>query len=634
MSELLRLGKGTLSMSNRSRPSFFYFPRLLRVHFYTSSLDKLAQAKYVFERAGCKLEHYRGKTEPYDEDYSDGTQSLLEKAVKQVRDKFFIRSIFFVEDTSLRIEALSGETDYPGVAVKEWFEATSFADLDRELKTVGNDRRATVKSDIALHLPGLAEPIFFHGETKGVVAPTPPTFKLNPAYQWLTPNNFNGWFIPDGELRRLGELEPERSLELDFRAKSLSLLLDRLYEYNTAVRLEGSGYISRKRSVGLQGELPLVGRRVIAAIGPRCAGKTTFGDDFRAAGAMHLEASSILREVASNRGEVVQSSADAIAFLRKHGFDVVAREIGKLIELRGSNTTVITGLRTIEEIEALHEIIPRLEVISIEADVKTRFFRHTKRGRTQDANTIRDFMVSDEEQASFGLLRVATEVADKIIVNEGDDLNEYLQKIRAEQYGQKLQPRAHSKPSEILKHRSELVRSLIALERLGRAVTCEQIRDESARFGAPVRLYNTNRALKAVPELAERIESKGQFLRYKILPHGLSLLRVLRSQGKIPSVPSPSKRPVPKSERSVVSPPVPKGTKSTTTMLSKKSKPTTAPSSLSKKSKSTTATKMRSKKSTPGVSRKMVVQKTKAFNKVAVRKSAQRRPAKAVRPKR
>ena len=72
--------------------------------------------------------------------------------------------------------------------------------------------------------------------------------------------------------------------------------------------------------------------------------------------ATHLEASSVLRELARQRDEVVESSADAFAFLRKHGFDVVAREIGKLIELQGSDTTVITGLRTIEEIEALQEM--------------------------------------------------------------------------------------------------------------------------------------------------------------------------------------------------------------------------------------------------------------------------------------
>jgi inosine/xanthosine triphosphate pyrophosphatase family protein/dephospho-CoA kinase len=529
-------------MNSRSRPSFFYFSRSLRVHFYTSSLDKLAQAKYVFERAGCKLEHYKGKTEPYDEDYSEGTLSLLEKAVKQVRDSFSVRGVFFVEDTSLRIEALSGETDYPGVAVKEWFEETSFADLDKELKTVGNNRRAIVKSDIALHVPGLLDPLFFHGETAGAVAPTPPTFKLNPAYQWLTPNNFNGWFIPDGETRRLGELEPERSLELDFRAKSLSLLLDRLYEYNSAVALEGSVYISRKSPVRLHDELPLIGRRVIAAIGPRCAGKTTLGDYLRSVGAMHLEASSVLRDLARKRDEVVETSADAIAFLRKHGFGVVAREIGKLIELQGATMTVITGLRTIEEIETLQDMVPRLEVIFIEADIKTRFLRHTKRARTQEVSTIQDFVASDEQQASFGLIRVAAEVASDTIVNEGDDLNVYLKKIQAEQYGRKPSLFLHAKPSDALKLRSELVRSLVALENLKRAATCEQIRDESARFGAPVRLYNTNRALKAVPELADRIENKGQLVQYKITSHGLCLLRVLRAQRKIPPKPSAPKR--------------------------------------------------------------------------------------------
>ena len=108
---------------------------MLTVYFYASSADKLLQAKLMFMRHGYSLRHYTGRREPYDEDSRWETEMLLDRAIEQVNAEFGIRSIFFVEDMSLRIEALSeGLADYPGLAVKEWFSSASFDTLDRRLQ--------------------------------------------------------------------------------------------------------------------------------------------------------------------------------------------------------------------------------------------------------------------------------------------------------------------------------------------------------------------------------------------------------------------------------------------------------------------------------------------------------------------
>lgn len=519
-------------MSNRTRPSFFLFPRQLRVYFYTSSLEKLAQARYIFERSGFKLDHYKGKAEPYDEDYKRGTRGLLEKAIRQIRTEFGFRSAFFVEDTSLRIEALSGEMDTPGVTVKEWFAETSFEKLDGELKAGGNDRRATIKSDIALHLPTLESPVFFHGETTGLVAPTPPTFNLNSTYPWLTPKNFNGWFIPTGETKRLGELEPERSLDVDFRARALGQLLDRLYEYNSVAQLDRSAFHVRQTQQLAQSELPLGfrNRRVFAVVGHRCAGKTTFGDFARHEfGALHLEASLLIRELAMKDGESIEDSKDAKAYLGKHGYAVVAHEIVRILELRNAEPAVITGIRTVEELEYLVEKIPELEIVAINADLKTRFFRHIERGRDQGGHTINEFSKSDEEQATFGLLRVIDDVASASIQNDTPTLDAYLEKIRnCFSQAPISKSQVSSSAFEPLSMQSELVRSLAALELIGRPASCEEIHDATKKLGSSVPKYNNNRALKSVPELAQRLQERGELLRYALTYHGRSFLRVLR----------------------------------------------------------------------------------------------------------
>ena len=158
----------------------FEFGRVLNVFFYTSNTTKLLQARLLFMRHGYELRHFKGNREPYDEHYALGTQTLLSEAIRQVNKEFGVRSIFFVEDTSLRIDALSEASDFPGLAVKEWFPATSFEDLDQVLHERSNNRRATVFSDIALYVPMLGGPLFFHGETSGRVADSRPNFQSLP----------------------------------------------------------------------------------------------------------------------------------------------------------------------------------------------------------------------------------------------------------------------------------------------------------------------------------------------------------------------------------------------------------------------------------------------------------------------
>src|ERR1700738_2469552 len=125
------------------------FERLLSVYFYTSNTDKLLQARLIFARNGYQLRNFTISREPYDEDYSLPTEEMLSKALHQISARYNVRSIFFVEDTSLRIEALSDDVDFPGLQVKEWFSSTSFAEVDRQISLRGGNRSAVVRSDIA-----------------------------------------------------------------------------------------------------------------------------------------------------------------------------------------------------------------------------------------------------------------------------------------------------------------------------------------------------------------------------------------------------------------------------------------------------------------------------------------------------
>jgi dephospho-CoA kinase/inosine/xanthosine triphosphate pyrophosphatase family protein len=487
----------------------------------------------MFVRHGYNLRHYRGRREPYDEDYSLGTEHLLSRAIKQVNDEFGVKSIFFVEDTSLRLEGLSKDLDYPGLAVKEWFLSTSFDELDRELVKAG-DRRAILKSDIALYLPTLSHHIFFHGETSGRVAPSRPSFAASHQYPWLTPSTFNGWFIPDGSDRRLGEMEFEESLKFDFRAKSLSALITRLEEMNSALNLSAPFYTVRKAPSSAAGEqLSFKGvmdadessPRVLLVIGFKCAGKTTLSDHLAAQDdVMVVEASSVLRSLAHEAEESVETPDDAYRFLVQHGLDCVAQAISDFIERGTAKLYVVTGLRTIEEILLLIERFPQAHIVFVDSDIQARFERHVRRGRDQDVKALADFERQDEQQAHFGVLRVPAEVSTDVLRNDStvEQFKERIDGLVASLDGHKS-PRGGS----ARRTKSELHRTLVALQALSGSGSCAAISQKTAELGLSVRKYNTNRALKSIPEFAERIKRSGHLLSYRITARGQHLLELL-----------------------------------------------------------------------------------------------------------
>ncbi|KLN62634.1 hypothetical protein WH96_01150 [Kiloniella spongiae] len=536
------------------RPTYndtYRHEKVLKVYFYTSNPEKFLQATTVFGRMGQSVSHYSTHREPYDETYSENTKHLLREAIKQLKEEVELKSAFFIEDTSLRIDALSCEDDVPGMLVKEWFKDTSFSELDAILRERGNNRSATVKSDIALHIPTLSEPMFFYGETRGVVADTPPRFNVNAQYPWLTPDTFNGWVIPDEADKRLGEMEFEESLNYDFRAKSLLMLAERINEFNAAMNLKPTNYSLRKQpeatlafdeepSQSSQLELDVFKQlnHNIVVIGEKCAGKTTFGDylhRFNSAGSnliiQHIEASTVLREIASKAEYEIADGQDAFNFLESIGFAAVAEEIIEYHTSRESDNciTVVTGLRTTEELLEYLKVFPNTIVVHVTADMRTRYGRNVARARSSASSTPKDFQNNDELEASFGLLRVAEVVADITISNEGS-MRDYHEKIS--NIFRKLDFLTSDRD---VFHR-ELPRCIVGLESLGKIATCEEISDaikriefSSSKEIKPVRKYNTNRALKSLPEHAVRHDStEDKLLSYSLSKRGLKLCELFQ----------------------------------------------------------------------------------------------------------
>lgn len=513
------------------RDAFLRLERQPRPFFYTTSQDKFAQAQLAFQRSGLSVTEFKSRDEPYRENESGTSAELLQRAIDEICQTVPTApaSLFFVEDTSLRIDALSSTArEFPGLWVKQWFAGTSFEELDAELRKNGNNRKATVKSDIALHVPNLALPAYFHGETHGCVADAPPSFSANKEHPWLRPDTFNGWFVPDGAERPLGAMTLEESWRYDFRARALMQLLDRIEEYAAILNLPSRASVRRARGVRLAGpSLFTINRPALLVIGPTCAGKTTFGDKAAREGTtgervIHIEASEVVRTFNGGPREGETAFDFALRVLGQHGPDVAARRI--VDEYYGSELEggfVITGFRTIEELLYLKSKFPETRVLYIDAPAKTRYDRYLQRRRSADALTLDEFKLLDEAQASFGLLSVGQQLAELYLRND-QNIDAYHQQIDAIVLGTPAGdiPGFGATPDRHETSRGQLFRCLEALEKAGRPLSTDEIETFTSESGARILHNNANKTLKRYPALARRLEGGSGRLRYDLTPAG------------------------------------------------------------------------------------------------------------------
>jgi inosine/xanthosine triphosphate pyrophosphatase family protein/dephospho-CoA kinase len=530
------------------RNAFLANSRRPLVKFYTSSLNKYLQAKYVFEKNGMQLHHFKSKTEPYEEEYANGKRVLLAKAINEIKQSIGKTSLFFVEDTSLRIEHLSsGPADYPGLAVKEWFAGTTFYELNKQLPVENEKRKAIVKSDIALHVPGLIDPIIFHGEAHGSISHKAPDFQESKHFPWLTPNSFNGWFIPDGATKALGQMDIDEAWQFDFRVQSLMQLIDRIEEYACLLNAPKECFVLNQRfssngnQIGLFAEL----NDSFVVVGKTCAGKTTFTNMARGiSDHLIIEASDIVR----SHMTIIDEGMSAFDFAKKlldvNGYDFIASEILREYDLDSNSKFIITGFRTIQELEAIKRRCPRIKVVLIEATSRNRYSRYINRGREKNLS-YEEFIKHDEQQWQLGLLRIAETVCD-IKINNDDSLDAYRNAVKGilAKAGEDRDRVSRNRPHYGLSI-NRLYRCIMALYKYERPMSCDEISIEAASLGIekegsnqrysgkPITANNVNKLLKSVPELVARIESQGERLQYIITENGKAYIRWLTIQGKL-----------------------------------------------------------------------------------------------------
>lgn len=394
-------------------------------------MTKIAHARYIAEGYPVRVVGFRQLT--YHADYIEPRSStrheLLDASYRSALDQcrkagIAVNSrVFILEDTSVRINALSKEAEeVPGLDIKFWMKDMTFKKLDRLLRKKGNDRSVSVRSDVLLHLPQRyrnswgedEEYRVFTGVQEGSVIEHEIDFESNLVFPWLDNQSFNKWFQPRNAGSPLGSLGIDEANLFDFRRFSLRKAL----EY-----LEDKGLLTRQP---LQAELPLDSATDLILCGYTCAGKTVASQHLaRTFGYKHIEASDFMYLSYYQRHgyEANVAIADFAERALEVKPEIVAEQVVEYLEGSQFSRMVLSGFRNIKEVAWLVNRLAysgrQIRLKFVQADQSARFQRLKDRRRFGDDIGREELERRDQQQQRMGLDEIARSECAEIWDNNG-----------------------------------------------------------------------------------------------------------------------------------------------------------------------------------------------------------------------
>lgn len=519
------------------------------ITFVTSNLTKLAHARYLCRNYNVNIMHYKKffYGVGYEEPRIDDRKQLLSESFKDAMTRWKKNvterdnRLFFIEDTSVKIDALSDEThEVPGVDVKYWMGDINFEKLDKALKKKGNNRNCSVTSHVVLSLTeelksklGIAEDYkIFKSTVYGTITEREFEFDTNILYPWLDNKSFNKWFVPTGYDTPVSMLNIEQADAGDFRKNAFMQMLS---------FLETNGAIRNRLHTGSLLNIQFYDNFVVC--GKTCAGKSTIGkylaDDY---GYYHIEASEFMtHKLLDTHGP--SSNIDKHWFASKvlavEPLFVVNRLIDYMHEHDIKDKFVITGFRTEEEVNAFFVAFPsdKLHLIYINSDFKERFRRWKLRQRDVEQYTEEHFKDIDTIQEEMGVGGIKNMSGVMTVDNCVCGLSNYLKAFRKQFL--------HELEKDVFKIDKNEIRTIkISLEKaILITLTIEYQKDELRSFTTTEISHLINRYFKTVEKNKNNVSryfNQSYYVyyevryvdrknRYKISPIGYSeTLKIIR----------------------------------------------------------------------------------------------------------
>lgn len=389
-----------------------------KITFITTSRIKIKHAEYLLRKYNVKLVPYRhlhyGVS--YDEPRINDRDELLRMSIKDAKirwEKYAKKkrdSFFFIEDTSVIVEALSSEgCEVPGVDIKYWMQENTFESIDIELKKNGNNRNVIVQSHVVLYLSQDlkhkedCEYKIFKSNSEGTIATQEFDFKTNLSFPWLDNKTFNKWFVPNGYDLPISMLSIEEADKVDFRAGAFNEML----KY-----LEENKKVHKKKYTSI--ELNIDFSPFFIICGPTCAGKTTIAKYLsKNYGFYHIEASDFMTQ-AFHETHGFNSKIDIGEFAKsalENNPNIVVDRILNHLKNVQNLPIVITGFRSPKEIETIEKIYNSqyLTKFFIDSNFTIRFDRWVDRRRSKNDTNLETFIKTNELQSQMGLNEIENE---------------------------------------------------------------------------------------------------------------------------------------------------------------------------------------------------------------------------------
>jgi inosine/xanthosine triphosphate pyrophosphatase family protein/dephospho-CoA kinase len=325
--------------------------------------------------------------------------SAIEQCKKSSLDSR--QSLFLIEDTSVRIDALSDGLDFPGLEIKYWMEDTSFNQLNKKLGK--KNRIASVRSDMVLFNIDKSIYEHFNASIDGEITKNEiPNLQTNLIFPWLDNQSFNKWFVPKGFTKPISTLSIKEAKKIDFRKKTFQKLIKFLYKNAFITK-----YDPHKKNLKKQPEL--FKKKLVLLVGYSCSGKTTIAQYLlRQFQWQHFEASDFMRlEFYERHGINSCQKLECFAkeLLENSPKTIPIRIIQEIENIQYN--IVITGFRSPKELEQLEKSLNHkftIETFFIQAPIDIRVKRAKLRCRGEDTEmSTQKMMIRDKTQSEMGL---------------------------------------------------------------------------------------------------------------------------------------------------------------------------------------------------------------------------------------
>jgi hypothetical protein len=394
-------------------------PYVPNIYFVSSNAAKTCHVQHLLDLYGLPVRVYRKTFRKYAEDHDANPEQSIAGSVRYVADVLRHLGLFFIEDSSFSLSALSTDgNERPGLATKAFLKEYPFVKLDELLRSRGNDRGAKLISRVGLHLPGVEWSEVFVGITEGRIADSIPSPSASSGVPWLDEKSPANFFVPEGCEVPLSFLPLELSYDYDTRLRALHQMVRRLIQY-ASVAHNARIVFRRRPTTHDEAQLRLIQSPVLIVSGHSGSGKTTAALYLsQKYGFRYLEESDAVREAARQEGHDASSVAqfcDSKAAVEGPLFFInyLLRMHAHSLEL----PFVVSGIRRPEEAEHLKSRFPGAQLLFLEVPISLRYSRCTLGGLVPPASEER-FRAVEHQEEVWGMGQIR-ELADLPFRNTG-----------------------------------------------------------------------------------------------------------------------------------------------------------------------------------------------------------------------